>query len=113
MDATMKTEDAGDYGGTCDTCANGVAKAGHTQCPFCEKQAAEVDAHIDEMAGTDLAIKVLEDYQWDKLTTARERAAEYPDLAGECLRDARLLQDVIDTLTNKSKPCTKKVGVHP
>ena len=44
----MKTEDAGDYGGTCDTCANGVARAGHLQCPTCERREAEVEAHIDE-----------------------------------------------------------------
>ena len=45
-----KTEDAGDYGGTCDTCANGVAKVGHQQCPPCEQRDAEVDAHIDASA---------------------------------------------------------------
>jgi len=37
----MKTDDAGDYGGSCDTCAQGQAKPGHRQCPACERRAAE------------------------------------------------------------------------
>lgn len=51
----MKTEDAGDYGGTCDTCPNGAAKAGHQQCVVCERRAAEVDAHYDAIAATEEA----------------------------------------------------------
>lgn len=46
-----RTEDAGDYGGTCDTCSHGIAKAGHSQCANCERQAAEVDEHIDRTQG--------------------------------------------------------------
>ena len=40
-------EHAQDYGGTCDTCANGVAKMGSRQCRACLEREAEVDAHID------------------------------------------------------------------
>jgi len=36
-----------DYGGTCDTCANGVAKMGSRQCRVCLERDADVDAHID------------------------------------------------------------------
>ena len=43
----MTNEHTQDYGGTCDTCANGVAKMGSRQCRVCLERDAEVDAHID------------------------------------------------------------------
>ena len=53
----MKTEDAGDYGGTCDTCSHGMAKAGHRQCLACERRDAEMDAQYAE---ADLRTKMAE-----------------------------------------------------
>ena len=43
----MITEHQQDYGGTCDSCANGVAQMGSRQCRVCLERDAEVDAHID------------------------------------------------------------------
>jgi len=43
-----RNEHTQDYGGTCDSCANGVAKMGSRQCRVCLEREAEVDAHIDE-----------------------------------------------------------------
>lgn len=92
----MATEDAGDYGGTCDTCANGIAKAGHLQCAACERIAADGDEHADAIT---LAIRVLEDHQWTQQTQSRrERELGFPDLADLCDGRAVLLQRVIDKL---------------
>lgn len=44
------TEDAGDYGGSCDTCERGQVKLGHRLCPACERridQAALDQLHDD------------------------------------------------------------------
>jgi len=47
----MTTEDAGDYGGTCDTCANGRAKPGHQQCPACERRPEGEDTMEESLVG--------------------------------------------------------------
>jgi hypothetical protein len=39
----MKTEDAGDYGGSCDTCERGQAKPGHRQCGYCEREGGPLE----------------------------------------------------------------------
>ena len=53
------TEDAGDYGGSCDTCAQGQVTLGHRQCPACERAAADkaaLDQLHDEIA--DLVLRI-------------------------------------------------------
>jgi len=96
----MTNEHQQDYGGTCDTCANGVAKLGARQCRVCLERDAEVDAHIDEQAAIALAIKVLEDYQWAQQTQARrERVIGCSSLAAACDAESTALQGVIDELS--------------
>jgi hypothetical protein len=72
----MKTEDAGDYGGTCDTCAQGQVKPGHRVCPDCERRTwrkAEL---------------------WERLEELEARSSLTPDEGDECARLRRELVGV-------------------
>lgn len=43
----MKTEDAGDYGGSCDTCAQGQAVPGYGSCVACVRQQLQEDMRAE------------------------------------------------------------------
>lgn len=72
----MTNEHQQDYGGTCDTCANGVAKMGSRQCRACLERDAEADAHIDEEAQQAAAVAEqqlaeLHDYYAQRIAAAK------------------------------------------
>lgn len=83
----MKTEDAGNYGGTCDTCSDGVAKPGHLCCSTCERWQDEEEAHIDEQSKTPDHEKrqALVQYYADIAATARN-TIEDADLMGRTVQ---------------------------
>lgn len=66
----MTNEHTQDYGGTCDTCANGMAQMGSRQCRVCREREAEVDAHIDEYVFQQQLVAVADHY------SAQIRAAQ-------------------------------------
>lgn len=65
-----------DYGGTCETCANGVAKMGSRQCRVCLERDAEVDAHeeaqqAEVMAVAEQQLAELHDYYAQRMAAAK------------------------------------------
>lgn len=115
----MKTEDAGDYGGTCDTCANGLAKAGHQQCHACEQQAVkyateqEIRDDVNADATPFHALGKPRHWKWmqpvdraellqrladarDLDVSARERENLCSTAHGEIVRLAEALQTLVD-----------------